>query len=138
YPITGGLEVTTIGRLSSGAPFTPLVGSDINGDGARNDRAFVFDPVSTSDPAVASGIQSLLAAAPSGIRDCLESQLGVVAARNSCHGPWQPSLDFQINWRPSWFRLDRRLTVSILTLNVLGGLDDLLHGTGNLHGWGSA
>ena len=61
-----------------------------------------------------------------------------MAARNSCHGPWQPSLDFQINWRPSWFGLDRRLTVSVLTVNFLGGLDDLLHGTGNLHGWGSA
>jgi hypothetical protein len=138
YPVTGGLEVTAIGRISSGAPFTPLVGSDVNGDGARNDRAFVFDPVSTGDAAVATGIQSLLATAPPGIRDCLESQLGVVAARNSCHGPWQPSLDFQINWRPSWFGLDRRLTVSLLTLNFLGGLDDLLHGAGNLHGWGSA
>jgi hypothetical protein len=61
-----------------------------------------------------------------------------VAARNSCHGPWQPSLDFQINWRPSWFGLDRRLTVSVLTVNFLGGLDDLLHGAGNLHGWGAA
>ena len=43
YPVTGALEVTSIARLSSGAPFTPLVGSDINGDGARNDRAFIFD-----------------------------------------------------------------------------------------------
>src|SRR5256886_7543857 len=44
YPITGALEVTAIGRLTSGVPFTPLVGSDVNGDGARNDRAVVFDP----------------------------------------------------------------------------------------------
>jgi len=138
YPVTGGLELTAIGRLSSGVPFTPLVGSDINGDGARNDRAFIFNPATTADAALASGVQSLLATVPSSVRDCLDSQLGSVAARNSCHGPWQPSLDFQINWRPSWFGLDRRLTVSVLTVNFLGGLDDLLHGAGNLHGWGSA
>jgi hypothetical protein len=138
YPITGSLEITTIGRLNSGTPFTPLVGSDINGDGARNDRAFIFDPNATGDPAVAGSVRSLLASAPSNVRACLEQQLGTVAARNSCRGPWQPSLDFQINWRPSWFGLDRRLTVSVLTVNFLGGLDDLLHGSGNLHGWGSA
>jgi hypothetical protein len=44
WPINLGLEVTATGRVSSGAPFTPLVGSDINGDGARNDRAFIYDP----------------------------------------------------------------------------------------------
>ncbi len=138
YPVTGALEVTSIARLSSGAPFTPLVGSDINGDGARNDRAFIFDPAGAPDPAVASAMQALLASAPSAVRSCLESQLGAIAARNSCTGPWQPSLDFQLNWRPSWFGLDRRLTVSVLTVNFLGGLDDVLHGAGNLHGWGGA
>ena len=138
YPITGALEITTIGRLSSGAPFTPVVGSDINGDGARNDRAFIFDPTSTGDTATASSMASLLATAPANVRACLERQVGTVAGRNSCHGPWQPSLDFQLNWRPSWFGLDRRLTVSLLTVNLLGGLDDLLHGAGDLHGWGSA
>ena len=138
FPITGSLEMTSIGRLSSGGPFTPLVGSDINGDGARNDRAFIFDPSASADTAVAGSMRSLLAAAPGNIRDCLEQQLGAVAGRNSCHGPWQPSLDFQINWRPTWFGLDRRLTVSVVTVNFLGGLDNLLHGSGNLHGWGSS
>ncbi len=138
YPVTAALEVTSIARLSSGAPFTPLVGSDINGDGARNDRAFIFNPATATDPAVASAMQALLAGAPSAVRDCLASQLGAIAARNSCTGPWQPSLDFQLNWRPAWFGLDRRLTISVLTVNLLGGLDDLLHGAGNLHGWGAA
>ena len=79
-----------------------------------------------------------LSSAPSAVRDCLESQLGTIAARNSCTGPWQPALDFQLNWRPSWFGLDRRLTISVLTVNLLGGLDDLLHGEANLHGWGAS
>src|SRR5207244_8712828 len=57
YPITAALEVTAIGRLTSGVPFTPLVGSDVNGDGARNDRALVFDPATTADTAVANGMR---------------------------------------------------------------------------------
>jgi len=53
-------------------------------------------------------------------------------------GPWQPALDFQINWRPAYFGPARRLTVSVLTVNLLGGLDQWLHGAANLHGWGFA
>src|SRR2546430_85465 len=136
YPITAALEVTAIGRLTSGVPFTPLVGSDVNGDGARNDRALVFDPATSADTAVANGMRALLATASPGVRICLQSQVGRVAARNSCAGPWQPSLDLQVNWRPGYFGLDRRLTVSLLTVNLLGGLDEWLHGAANLHGWG--
>jgi len=111
------------------------VGSDINGDGARNDRAFIFDPATTSDPAVASAIRQLLATAPDRIRDCLESQMGRVAGRNSCRGPWTPSLDLQANFQPDGFGLHRKMTFSLVTSNVLAGLDQLLHGD-NLHGWG--
>src|SRR5205807_6894812 len=121
-----------------GAPFTPIVGSDINGDGAKNDRAFIFNPALTADSAIANGMQALLAAAPSPIRRCLRRQLGGIAVRNSCTGPWQASLDLQVNWRPEWFGLDRRLTMSLLTVNLLGGLDEWLHGRAQLRGWGYA
>ena len=136
YPITGAIEITAIGRLTSGAPYTPMVGSDVNGDGSRNDRAFVFNPAVTADTAVARAMRALLAGAPSAVQSCLTGQLGQIAARNSCTGPWQPSLDLQLNWRPDWFGLDRRLTLSLVTVNLLGGLDEWLHGAANLHGWG--
>jgi len=138
YPITRGLELSAIGHLTSGAPYTPLVGSDINGDGARNDRAFIFDPATTPDTAVARSMRTLLGAAPSPARSCLEHQLGRIATRNSCTGPWQPTFDLQVNWRPAWFGADRRLTISLLTFNLLGGLDEWLHGAANLRGWGYA
>jgi len=138
YPVSDALDVGAIGRLLSGAPFTPLVGSDVNGDGARNDRAFLFDPVTASDTAVASGMRALLTSAPSGVRQCLERQLGHVAGRNSCTGPWQPSLDLQINWHPAWFGEDRPLTISLLTVNLLGGLDEWWHGAAHRLGWGYA
>ena len=138
WPINLGLEVTATGRVASGAPFTPLVGSDINGDGARNDRAFIFDASSpATDPAVAAGMTKLIDNAPAAVRDCLASQLGSAASRNSCRGVWQPSLELQMNWRPQMLGLNRRLMVSLTTQNLLGGLDELFHGSGNLHGWGA-
>ena len=137
-PVTRGLEVSAIGNFMSGAPFTPIVGSDINGDGEKNDRAFIFNPALTADTAIANGMRALLAAAPSPIRSCLRRQLGGIAARNSCTGPWQVSLDLQVNWRPEWFGQDRRLTMSLLTVNLLGGLDEWLHGRADLRGWGYA
>ncbi|MEP7346952.1 MAG: hypothetical protein ABI877_16905, partial [Gemmatimonadaceae bacterium] len=136
YPLSLAFEVTAFGRWSSGAPFTPTVGSDINGDGARNDRAFVFDPANVQDPAVQTAMQTLIANAPNDVKACLQSQLGTVATRNSCRGVWQPSLDLQLNWRPNIWGLNRRLAVSIVTNNLIGGLDRALHGD-DLHGWGS-
>jgi len=136
YPVSAALELGAIGRLMSGIPFTPLVGSDINGDGARNDRAFVFDPRTAPDTAVARGMADLLASSSAGVRACLARQLGSIAGRNSCTGPWQPALDLQVTWRPGWFGSERRLALSILTVNLLNGIDAWVHGAGHLQGWG--
>ena len=134
-PVNSWLEITANARLSSGAPFTPIVSSDINGDGSHNDRAFMFNPATTNDPAVAAAMQQLIASLPSNVRDCVVSQLGTVAGRNSCRGPWTPSLDMQANFRPSGFNLNRKMTFSLVASNVLAGLDQVLHGN-KLHGWG--
>ena len=137
-PVNAAIELTTIARLSSGAPFTPLIASDINGDGARNDRAFIFDPARTADTAVAAAMRRVLASASPSVRDCLTQQFGSVAARNSCTGPWQPAFDLQLNVRPNILGLDRRLTLSIVTTNLISGIDELLHGENGAHGWGAA
>ncbi len=134
-PVNSWLEVTANTRLSSGAPFTPIVSSDINGDGSHNDRAFIFNPATTADPALATAMKQLIAGAPSNVRDCLTSQMGSVAGRNSCRGPWTPSLDMQANFKPEGFNLNRKMTFSLIGSNVLAGLDQLLHGS-NLRGWG--
>jgi len=132
YPITPGFELTGTVRALSGSPYTPLVGGDINGDGGRqNDRAFVFAPAAVADPASAAALTNVLAA-----NSCLAQQSGRVAARNSCRGPWQPAFDLQINWRPAMLGLDRRFTASLTTVNLMGGLDQLLHDNNSLKGWG--
>jgi hypothetical protein len=136
WPIKPSIELTAVARLSSGTFFTPLVGGDVNGDGLRNDRPFVFDAAGSTDTAVANGMSRLLASAPDRARECLERQIGKIAARNSCSVPWSTSLDLQANFRPAMFGLNRKLTVSLLGLNTLTGIDQLLHGKDNLRGWG--
>lgn len=134
YPLGPALEVTTIGRLLSGSPYTPMVAGDVNGDGSWNDRAFIFAP-GTSTP-TAQAMQQLLAGASGRVRDCLISQENAVAARNSCTGPWQGTLDLQLNWRPAWWGLNRKLMISVVTVNLLHGVDELLHSPANEKGWG--
>ncbi len=129
------IRINWNGQLRSGNPFTPLVSGDINGDGYGNDRAFVFNPAVTQDQAVASAMQSLLASGSEGAR-CLESQLGTVAGRNSCEGPWQQYASLNFSFNPLKVRLPQRATLSFSVQNPLGAADLLLHGENNLHGWG--
>lgn len=136
YPLSQSLEITSIARATSGTPFTPTVAGDVNGDGSRDDRAFIFAPGTAT--AEAAGMQRLLQSASSGVRGCLERQLGSIALRNSCTGPWQYTLDFQLNYRPRFLGLNRRLTMSLVTVNFLRGLDELVHGADKAHGWGLA
>lgn len=135
WPVKPAIELTAIARMTSGAFFTPMVSGDINGDGLRNDRPFIFDPVTAPDTTISAGMSRLLAAAPGRARDCLLRQTGSIAGRNSCSVPWSPTFDLQANFRPSSFGLNRKLTVSLLALNTLTGIDQLLHGD-NLRGWG--
>src|SRR5690606_13014295 len=107
YPITPEIEITALGRLSSGSPFTPMVNRDINGDGARNDRAFVPDPA-TADPEIAAAMLRVLDAVPGRVRDCLEKQFGRIAERNSCRNGWSQSLDMRLGLRPNLPRFGRR------------------------------
>lgn len=131
------LDLSTVVRATSGAPFTPRVGSDVNGDGARNDRAFIFDPSQVSDTMLANGMSRLLAGASPRARDCLRAQLGTIAARNSCRGDWSGALDFQANIRPDLGKsLGRRLMISVSAVNTLSGIDRLLHGVDGMRGWG--
>jgi hypothetical protein len=113
-----------------------VVSGDVNGDGLRNDRAFIFDPSSAPDTAIGNGMSRLLASAPERAKECLQQQLGNIAGRNSCSVPWTPTFDMQANFKPASFGLNRKLTVSLVGLNTLAGIDQLLHGSHNLHGWG--
>lgn len=136
YNLARWLDVTLINRLMSGQPFTPLAGGDVNGDGVRNDRAFIFAAAAAPDSAIGNGMRRLLASAPRAMRECLQDQAGHIAGRNSCRGEWYYSLDGRVNLRPGTTGFASRINLSLDFSNVLAGFDQLAHGATDLHGWG--
>jgi hypothetical protein len=134
-----GFNMTAFARAISGLPFTPMVGGDVNGDGLTNDRAFIFDPSSVADASFAQSLRSLHDVSSPNVRGCLDAQRGSAATRNSCQGPWTTALNMQFSASGTRLKLGQR--VGLLTLNLsnpLGGLDQLLHGSDNLKGWGTS
>ncbi len=128
--------LTLFARAQSGLPFTPLVQGDVNGDGRGGDRAFIPLTGSEGDPAFASQLQALLASGSDAARRCVADNRGKVAPRNGCRGPWTESLNMQ--WRPPLPRgWGRRVQANVYLENVLGGLDQLFHGSSDLRGWGT-
>ena len=136
YNFFDWVRVNWYGSIRSGMPFTPLVASDINGDGYANDRAFIFDPASTSNPQLAQSMDSLITASSPRVRGCLQRQLGLVAGRNSCEGPWTTSASMSFSFNPVKVRMPQRARLSFQLSNPLGAADLLLHGERHTHGWG--
>ncbi len=133
-PQTG--TITLFGRFQSGLPFTPIVQGDVNGDGLSGDRAFIPNPATETDPVLASQLRSLLANGSSTARSCVTEYLGEVAARNGCRGPWTAMLNVQ--WAPPiprrWLG---RVKPNVYFENVLGAVDQVVHGPNSLRGWGA-
>jgi hypothetical protein len=135
-PATRWFTTFLTGRFSSGSPYSPLVASDINGDGRINDRAFVFSPISP-DTLVSAGMRELLhSGLGRGALNCLTSQVGKIARRNGCSGPWTAAVDVHSEIRPGRFGLSDRVSATVRVLNVFAGLDELLHGPSRMKGWG--
>jgi hypothetical protein len=139
YTFHQAVSVVALGRIQSGNPFTPMVSGDINGDGYNNDRAFIYDPSKVAaDSALSAGMHSLLTGAPSSVKSCLEKQLGTIAGRNSCQGPWYTTLSLRVSLVSQAMKVvPDRATISLGIANPLTGLDALIHGSNNLHGWGA-
>ncbi len=136
YNLADAVRLNWFGSFRSGTPYTPTVAGDINGDGYANDRAFIFDPARTDDPALASAMQALLASGSAGARKCLRSQLGRVAGRNSCQGPWTSNATLSISFNPVKVRMPQRASLSFQLSNPLAAADLALHGSNGLKGWG--
>ncbi len=123
-------------NFRSGTPYTPRIAGDVNGDSYSNDRAFIFDPARAADPALAAGMEALLASTTGEARECLLSQLGKLAARNSCKRPWSSGGSLFISFNSIKVGLPQRANLSLNVQNPLGGLDRLVNGEENLKGWG--
>ncbi|MEP6619643.1 MAG: TonB-dependent receptor [bacterium] len=136
YNFFDAVRVNWSGRFASGSTFTPSISGDVNGDGYSNDRAYVFNPASASDPVLAAAMKDLLANGSGPAKDCLASQLGKLAERNSCQGPWTSSANMSISFNPMKVKMPQRATLSFAVSNPLGAADLILHGNNNLRGWG--
>jgi hypothetical protein len=137
YNFLDAVNVAWTGVFRSGNAFTPGVAGDINGDGYYNDRAFIYSP-STPDTAIANGMQRLLANASTATRECLERQMGHIAARNSCRAPWSSTASVVVTLDRVKFHMPRRANVSFSLSNPLGAADLIANGSGHLRGWGQA
>ena len=127
-------EVLPAAVRHHGLPYTPIVRTDVNGDGLANDRAFIFDPRRAVDSAVASRMRQLLATAPGNACACLEQQLGRAAAQNSGELPWSAAFKASLRLDGGQLFHRDRLAVTINFANPVGGLDQLLHGSNGLRG----
>jgi hypothetical protein len=136
YNLRDAIRLNWFGNLRAGSYYTPGVGGDVNGDGLYNDRAFIPDPATTADPALAAAMQSLLTSSSGGAKKCLESQLGQLAGRNSCQGPWTHTAFLSVSFNPIKLHLPQRANIQFQVSNPIGAADLLLHGENNLKGWG--
>ncbi|HEX6694648.1 MAG TPA: carboxypeptidase-like regulatory domain-containing protein [Longimicrobiales bacterium] len=135
YNFFDAVNVSWNGTIRSGSAFTPTVAGDINGDGYSNDRAFIYG-TDDVDPEVAEGMTQLLANANDRTKDCLQKQLGRIAERNSCRGPWTSTASLNVTLDRAKFRMPQRAEISFSLSNPLGAADLVANGSGNLKGWG--
>ena len=127
---------TLFTRAQSGLPFTPSVQGDINGDGRSGDRAFVPNSSQITDARFAEQLLALqTTGSPTALR-CLAVNAGRIAWRNSCRGPWSATMNVQ--YRLALPKALQRVQANLFFENVLGGVDQLVHGTSALRGWGGA
>ena len=70
YNFFDAVRVNWFGQIRSGSAYTPSIAGDVNGDGYSNDRAFIYDPATTADPALAAAMRNLLANSTGSAREC--------------------------------------------------------------------
>lgn len=135
-----GVTLAAFARVQSGLPYTPMIASDVNGDGLVNDRAFISIPRGSNDNTDALltyQMDQLLAGAPSSTRSCLLSQLNKAADRNSCSSPWSMTMNAQLSFAGRALKARRISSIAINLSNPLAAIDRLAHGRVNTRGWGS-
>jgi hypothetical protein len=138
YNFLDAVRINWSGVFRSGNAYTPVVAGDINGDGYFNDRAFIYSPATAADPALADGMRQLLANAPAASRECLEKQMGTIASRNSCRGPWSSAASLSLTLDRAKFRMPQRANVQFSVSNPIGAADLAVNGSGHLKGWGQS
>ncbi len=137
YNALDAVRISWNGSFRSGINYTPTINQDVNGDSYGNDRAFIYDPSTVTDPALKAGLENLLATGTKEAVSCLRSQQGNFAGRNSCTSPWTMQGNLNISFNSLKIGLPQRTTLRLQIANPLNGLDRLLNGESGLKGWGA-
>ena len=112
-------RVSGVWRSQSGTPFTPVVDGDLNADGQSfNDRATVTRDLQFANGDADREKLDLLIDR----WDCLEDQLGTIAKRNSCRGPWWHSFDMRLSRQLNTFR-GQHAEILVDVFNVLNWIN---------------
>lgn len=124
------VHLILVARVTSGLPFTPLVGSDVNGDGRTNDLPFVVGlDASAADTVQREGLRKLLGNSSHPIKTCLLRQADRFAERGSCLGVPTTAIFAQLGLNSEKVGLPSRLYVSVGLSNIQDGLAHIF-GTG--------
>ncbi len=124
-----GVLLSGIYRGYTGLPWTPIYGSDVNGDGVANDRLYVPTDAEVAGYTFfhnpAAGLDSALQktqfqTALQG-NSCLSSHRGQIVARSACENPFQNILDARVAKKFETYR-GQALEVSVDFFNLLNGL----------------
>lgn len=137
YNAFDAIRISWNGNFRSGVNYTPTINQDINGDSYNNDRAFIYDPATVADPELRLGLENFLANGTREAVECLRSQMGQFAGRNSCTGPWQMTGNLNISFNSLKLGLPQRASLRLQVANPLNGLDRLINGEDGLKGWGA-
>lgn len=127
-------SVQLVARAQNGARFTPGVRGDLNSDGLQNDLAFL--PAVGDNSLLAQELDRAAVNASESFVRCVSVSRGSFVQRNSCREGWQTLVNAELYWHPRFARTAERLSVYATVTNVLGGLDQLVHGRNAMRGWG--
>ncbi len=129
-----GFRLSGIWRLSSGTPWGPEQGGDLNGDGLSfNDRPFIFAPdqfpvnVPTSITGAAAQAEYVAAQRETyksylDANPCISEHIGSIIPRNTCRQPWFNRLDLSLRNRIP-VRGGQYAELSFDFFNVLNGIN---------------
>lgn len=134
WMFSSGLNASVFVNATSGAPYTPSVSGDVNGDGISYDRAFVFSSVAFSEVGDGQAYERLLATAPRSAADCVRSQFGREARLNSCRAPWSVISNVRVSRHATLGKFPAA-DISVNLSNPLAMVDRALHGN-RQRGWG--
>lgn len=115
----------------SGLPFTPMVASDVNGDGQTNDRAFIprFD---ASGGSLGLALARRLPEFPGAIARCLTRWQGTLVGAGTCRGPWTVLSQLRVETRApiALGVLGIRSKIAVQIENPVGAIAVALHNRG--------